>query len=137
MNDQITVQTTIYKDIDDVWKSWIDPEQITQWYFASEDWECPIAVNDFKIGGAFSYRMAAKDGSMAFDFDGIYDEVIEHEMISFSLSDSRKVCVLFSSEEDKTKVVETFDPDDHASVEMQEVGWQAILNSFKVHVEPL
>jgi hypothetical protein len=38
--------------------------------------------------------MEAKDKSFAFDFEGVYDEVIPHELIKYHMEDGRKVEVI-------------------------------------------
>lgn len=134
-NNKITVQTSVAADINKVWSSWTLPEHITKWNFASDDWHCPAATNDLKAGGRFCATMAAKDGSMSFDFEGIYDEVIKHRKIAYSLSDGRQITVLFESEGDKTRVTETFDPENQNSMELQRAGWQSILDNFKAYTE--
>lgn len=127
----ITVQTTVEAPIEKVWQYWNEPSHIINWCSASPDWHVPAAENDLRAGGKFSTTMAAKDGSFSFDFAGIYDEVVEHQRIAYTLGDGRKVNITFSSEGDATKVVESFDPESVNSLEMQQAGWQAILDNFK------
>lgn len=121
--------------VEKVWKFWSQPEHITQWNNASDDWHTPSATNDLKAGGKFSYRMEAKDGSFGFDFGGEYNEVKAHERIVYTLGDGRKVNVTFSPEGNATKVTETFEAEQTNSPEMQKGGWQAILDNFKKYVE--
>lgn len=132
---EITVQAIINSPLETVWKKWINPDDIVKWNFASDDWHCPIAVNDFKLNGSFNYRMEAKDGSFGFDFSGVYDKIIESEFIEYSLGDDRKVKILFENENDKTKITETFDAENSNSLDMQKTGWQTILNNFKKYAE--
>lgn len=131
----ITIETTINAPIAKVWKMWNTPEDIMGWAFASDDWEAPFAENDLRIGGKFTTRMAAKDGSMSFDFGGIYDNVKEHELIEYTIGDGRKVSVKFESLGETTKVTETFEPENQNPREMQQAGWQSILNNFKKYTE--
>ena len=79
--------------------------------------------------------MEAKDGSKGFDFEGKYDEVKNHKLISYSMSDGRKVKITFNQEGPKTKVITTFDPENENPIEIQRDGWQSILNNFKNYVE--
>jgi uncharacterized protein YndB with AHSA1/START domain len=79
--------------------------------------------------------MAAKDGSFSFDFEGTYTNVIPNESFEYAMSDGRKAKVTFSADGNKTKVVETFDPETTNSIEMQRAGWQAILDNYRKHVE--
>ncbi|SDG61326.1 SRPBCC family protein [Chitinophaga filiformis] len=131
----ITVETTIQAPVAKVWEYWNQPEHIKQWAFASDDWHVPASENDLRTGGKFSTTMAAKDGSFSFDFGGVYTQVKEHKLIEYTLGDERKVSILFSSIGDATKIVETFEAEDTHSVEMQQSGWQAILDNFKKYTE--
>jgi len=133
----IIVVASVNAPVEKVWKLWTAPEHITKWNSASEDWHTPSATNDLRAGGKFTSRMEAKDGSMGFDFGGVYDEVKENELIEYTLGDNRKVKVVFSQQEGCTKVVETFEPETMNSHELQRGGWQAILNSFKKYAEGL
>ncbi len=138
MNSQppITVETTISAPVKKVWDFWTSPEHITKWNSASEDWHTPRAENDLRPGGKFLARMEAKDGSVGFDFEGVYDEVEENALISYTMEDGRKVKIVFTKTGDnETKVVETFDPENTNSLEMQRTGWQAILDNFRKYVE--
>lgn len=131
----ITVESTIHAPVDKVWKYWSAPEHITKWCNASDDWHAPHAENDLRTGGKFSTRMEAKDGSFGFDFGGVYDEVVTNKTIAYTMGDGRKVKISFMADGDKTKVSETFDPENENPVEMQRGGWQAILNNFTKYTE--
>ncbi len=135
MKTKVTVQSTIQAPVNKVWKFWNEPEHIKQWAFASDDWHAPSASNDLKVGGRFSTTMAAKDGSFSFEFGGIYDEVDEHKSIKYTMDDGRTTEISFESADGDTKIVETFDAEDMNPVEMQQSGWQAILDNFKKYVE--
>jgi len=134
-NNRITVKCTINSNIDKVWEAWTEPNQITKWNFASDEWCCPSAVNDLRPSGKFSSRMEAKDGSMGFDFEGVYDEVKKNESISYNMQDGRKVDIKFNSIGNDVEVVETFDTEGTNADEQQRAGWQSILNNFKNYVE--
>jgi len=131
----ITVESTVNAPVEKVWQYWTGPEHITKWNNASDDWHTPYAENDLRIGGKFSSRMEAKDGSFGFDFGGIYDDVKTNELIAYTLGDSRKVKVVFTSLGNSTKVVETFEAENTNSIELQRGGWQAILDNFKKYTE--
>ena len=135
--ESITIETTIDAPIEKVWQLWNDPNHIKQWNAASDDWHTTKSSVDVRVGGKFSSTMAAKDGSMSFDFAGVYTAVSKNQLIEQKLEDGRKLRVAFSSENGKTKVVETFEAESENSVEMQRAGWQAILDNFKKHVERL
>jgi uncharacterized protein YndB with AHSA1/START domain len=134
-NVKITVKTTVHAPVEKVWEYWTEPEHITKWNNASDDWHTPIAENDLTVGGKFHTRMEAKDGSFGFDFGGIYDEVKLNEIISYTLGDGRNVTITFKGQGDETEVIETFDAETTNSIEMQQAGWQAILDNFKKYVE--
>ncbi|TAE55264.1 MAG: polyketide cyclase [Bacteroidetes bacterium] len=133
----ITVQTTVQAPLATVWDCWTLPEHITQWCQASDDWHAPHAENDLRAGGRFVTTMAAKDGSFSFDFSGEYTRVVPHSLIEYSLDDERKVRIEFLVEGDSTHITEHFDAEQENPEEMQQAGWQAILESFKRYVEGL
>jgi uncharacterized protein YndB with AHSA1/START domain len=134
---KVTVETTVNAPVEKVWKSWSEPQHITKWCAASEDWHAPKAENDLRTGGTFSTRMEAKDGSFGFDFGGVYDNVKKNELIEYTMGDGRKVHVAFSPSGEQTKIVETFDAETTNPVEMQKGGWQAILDNFKKYTESI
>jgi uncharacterized protein YndB with AHSA1/START domain len=134
-SETITVEIHADAPIEKIWQFWTKPEHIIKWNNASEDWHTPRAENDLRIGGKFLSRMEAKDGSFGFDFEGIYDDVITNQKISYTLLDDRKVDVTFSQTENDIKITETFEAENENSLELQKQGWQAILNNFKDYVE--
>jgi uncharacterized protein YndB with AHSA1/START domain len=134
-NKTITVETTVKAPIEKVWETWTGPRHIEKWNNASNDWHTPHAENDVRVGGKFSSRMEAKDGSFGFDFGGVYDAVQENKYIEYTLGDSRKVKITFTPAGHETKIVETFEAENTNPIEMQRGGWQAILDSFKNYTE--
>jgi len=131
----ITIKATVNAPVEKVWQYWSAPEHITKWCQASDDWHAPYAENDLRTGGKFKTTMAAKDGSMSFDFEGVYSNVEENKLIAYSMSDGRKVSITFEADGNQTHVTETFDPEDNNPIEMQRGGWQAILDNFKKYTE--
>lgn len=131
----ITVESTINAPVEKVWEYWSKPEHITHWCNASDDWHTPSATNDLRVGGNFTSRMEAKDGSMGFDFGGTYDEVKPNEYMEYTIGDGRKVKINFTGDGNTTKVVESFEAEETNPVEMQRGGWQAILDNFKKYTE--
>jgi uncharacterized protein YndB with AHSA1/START domain len=131
----ITIEATVNAPIEKVWECWTNPQHMMQWNQASPEWHCPKAENDLKEGGKLSATMAAKDGSFSFDFWGTHTLIKTKEQITTILGDDRKMNVVFIADGDTTKVIESFEPENENSRELQEQGWQAILNSFKVHTE--
>ncbi|MBC9795944.1 SRPBCC family protein [Sinomicrobium weinanense] len=133
--EQITVKNTVNAPVARVWELWNQPEHITKWNSPSDDWHCPKAENDLKPGGKLHSRMEAKDGSFGFDFEAIYDEVVDHKKIAYTMTDGRRATTHFENLGDKTEVTTVFDPESENPIEMQRGGWQAILNNFKAYAE--
>lgn len=131
----ITVQVTVNSPVEKAWKIWNAPEHIIKWCTASPDWHTPRAENDLRPGGRLFSRMEAKDGSAGFDFAATYTDIVNHKTIAYTMEDGRNVKITFSTDGKTTTLVETFDAENENPVEMQREGWQAILNSFKAHVE--
>jgi uncharacterized protein YndB with AHSA1/START domain len=132
---KVTVEAIVNAPIEKVWTAWNNPEEVMKWNTASPDWHCPSATNELRVGGKFVYTMAAKDGSVSFDFEGNYTAIAEHDRIEYVLADGREIIVLFRSEGATTHITETFDAENENPVDMQRGGWQTILNNFKSHVE--
>lgn len=133
----ITVETTVNAPIEKVWQGFTAPEHVVNWNFASDDWHAPEAENDLRIGGKFRTKMAAKDDSMSFDFEGKYTNVENHKTIEYVMADGREVSVSFEDLGESVKVTETFNPESVHTLELQRDGWQAILNNFKKYTETL
>lgn len=131
----ITVRASVKAPIEKVWKHWTSPASIRGWNNASDDWHTPRASNDLRKDGKFNYRMEARDGSMGFDFEGVYDKVIVNKQIDYTLGDSRKVKTTFTTDGKTTEVVETFEAESANTIELQRTGWQSILNNFKKFTE--
>ena len=131
----ITVKATINAPVEKVWKFWTEPRHIMKWNNASDDWHTPRAENDLRVGGKFLSRMEAKDGSWGFDFMGNYTKIEEYKLIEYILGDERKVQISFIAKGNETTVIETFEAEQTHPVEMQQTGWQAILDNFKKYVE--
>jgi uncharacterized protein YndB with AHSA1/START domain len=131
----ITVRTTINAPIEVVWKRWTTPNDIIRWNFASPDWHTPRAENDLRPGGTFVYRMEAKNGSVGFDFTGSYGSIRVNESIEYTIGDGRKVIVKFIQGNNFTDVIEMFEAQGTHSIELQQAGWQSILNNFRIYTE--
>ena len=130
----ITVETTVSTPIEEVWRAWNSPDDIKQWNTPSKDWHTTQAAVDLRVGGSFSSRMEAKDGSTGFDFAGTYTKIVDHNLIESAFGD-RVLVVEFITGQDGVTVRETFDAETTHPVEYQRGGWQAILDNFKKHVE--
>jgi uncharacterized protein YndB with AHSA1/START domain len=131
----LTVFTNINASLEKVWEFWTNQIHIQNWYFASADWHCPKAENNLKVGEKFNIRMEAKDGSFGFDFEGKYTNIIDLQIIEYILADDRKVITTFGKQENSVLVTQKFDTESENSLELQQNGWQAILNNFKKCVE--
>jgi uncharacterized protein YndB with AHSA1/START domain len=131
----VTIDAKVNAPVDKVWELWTGPEHIIKWNAASEDWHTTSADNDLVVGGKFSSRMEAKDGSFGFDFGGVYDEVDEHERIVYTLDDGRKVWTTFTKIDGGTEIISTFEAESQNPIEFQKAGWQSILNNFKNYAE--
>lgn len=131
----ITIQTAVNTPLEKAWELYTDASHVTKWNSASEDWHTPTAENDFTEGGKFNYRMEAKDGSFGFDFEGTYNSISQGEHFAYTLGDGRKVDVHFEAADDKTLVTVAFEPESQNPEEMQEEGWQSILDNFKKYAE--
>ena len=125
----------IAKPLDEVWTCWTDPGHIMQWNAASDDWHCPHAENDLRVGGRFTSRMESRDGSFGFDFRGTYTAVEPRSRLAYTMEDGRICSVQFDADAQGTRVAETFDAENENPVDMQRNGWQAILDRFKQYVE--
>jgi len=133
---KITVEANVTAPVAEVWRAYTSPDDIAQWNAASDDWHTPHATVDLRIGGTFCSRMEARDGSMGFDFEGTYTNIVEPSLIEYAFGD-RNARVEFIPGPADVVVRVTFDTETTHSIEQQRDGWQAILNNFKRHVESL
>jgi uncharacterized protein YndB with AHSA1/START domain len=137
MKEKVYIKQHIAKPIEHVWDIYTNPKHVIHWNHASDDWHSPKATNDLKIGGRFSYRMEAKDGSFGFDFEGTYVSVIEHKLIAYTMDDQRFVKIEFNETNGETTIDISFDAENENDIELQRQGWQAILDNFKNYAESL
>jgi uncharacterized protein YndB with AHSA1/START domain len=144
MNNSITIKTTILSYLTIVWDCYTMPEHIINWNFASQEWCCPTAINDLKVNGLFNYRMEAKDGLVGFDFCGYYTEVVDKHLIRYTMGKpigevlelARKVEVKFQDLcNNTTQVTVIFEIENENSLELQQSGWQSIIDNFKQYTE--
>lgn len=132
---KLSIETKVAANPKKVWEFWTMPKHIMNWNFASDDWCCPKSENDLRVGGKMNSRMEAKDGSFGFDFEAVYDEVVDLKKIAYSMADGRQAITHFENNGDETKITTIFDVENTHPIEMQRDGWQAILNNFKKYVE--
>jgi uncharacterized protein YndB with AHSA1/START domain len=133
---KITVSTVVIAPLAVVWHAYTTPDDIKIWNAASPDWHTIKSEVDLRVGGKFSSRMEAKDGSFGFDFAGVYTKLIPQQLIEYSFGE--RTCVVeFSEGPDGVTVKVTFDTESTHSEEQQRTGWQAILDNFAKHVSTL
>ena len=134
---KISIQTEIQKPLELIWKTYITPKHIDAWNHATDDWETVGSVSDFSVGGFFKYPMRAKDHSFGFDFEGQFLAIEPLKYIKYRILDDRVVEIKFKPIKQKVLVEVIFDAETENSVELQQQGWQQILNSFKTYVTSL
>lgn len=132
---KITIETQVNADIARVWSAWNTPADIMRWNSAQDDWHTTRSEVDLRVGGRFLSRMEAKDGSVGFDFGGVYTRVVPQRAIEYRMDDGREVQTEFTEKDGGVHVKTTFDAESENPPEMQRAGWQAILEHFKRHVE--
>ncbi|MYM39792.1 SRPBCC domain-containing protein [Duganella qianjiadongensis] len=130
---KISVETTIAAPIETIWRGWTTPQDIVQWNTASPDWHTTRAEVDLRVGGIFSSRMEAKDGSHGFDFAGTYTRIEPYKLIEAQFGE-RTLLVEFLTGAEGVTVRETFDAETVYPEEQQRAGWQAILDNFARHI---
>lgn len=133
---KITVTTDIHAPLPLVWQAYTTPEHIVQWNAASDDWHTPWATVELHPGGAFVFRMEAKDGSMGFDFAGTYTQVQPQALLAYAFGE-RNAEITFQQHPNGVVVNVSFDSETLHPLEQQQQGWQAILTRFKHYVEGL
>jgi uncharacterized protein YndB with AHSA1/START domain len=134
MTTKITVETLINAAAEKVWSAYTTPGDIEQWNTPSADWHTTKSTVDLRVGGKFSSRMEARDGSFGFDFEGTYTKVVPHELLEFSMGD-RAASVEFMTGAKGVTVRVVFDAESENPIEQQQQGWQSILNNFAKFVE--
>ena len=130
---KITVTTSVAAPLAEVWRAYTTPDDIKAWNAASPDWHTTHAEVDLRVGGKFSSRMEAKDGSFGFDFAGEYTKLIPQQHIEYVFGE-RRATVDFTEGSDGVVVKISFDPESTHPEDQQRAGWQAILDNFAKHV---
>ena len=131
---KITVSTVVAAPLAEVWRAYLTPADIMVWNTATPDWHTTAASVDLRVGGKFSSRMEAKDGSFGFDFEGEYTKVVPHQRLEYTFG-GREGIVELTETAAGVAVRVTFDGEDENSEDMQRAGWQAILDNFAAHVQ--
>lgn len=130
---KITVSTVVSAPIAEVWRAYNTPEDIKMWNAASPDWHTTASSVDLRVGGGFSSRMEAKDGSFGFDFAGEFTKVEPHKLIEYTFGD-RIGLVEFAVGANGVTITITFDSETTHTEEQQRAGWQSILDNFARYV---
>ncbi|WP_448700987.1 SRPBCC domain-containing protein [Mucilaginibacter sp. AW1-3] len=133
-DNSITVTVQVNTSIDKVWQLWITPRHIVRWNNMSENWHTTYAENDMRPGGAFLFKMGLKNGKFSFDFTGLYDEVVPHQLLSYTLTDGRRTVITFTGT-GPVNITECFEPTTTEPAQMQRDFCQAVLDSFKAYAE--
>lgn len=131
----LEVSVQIAAPLSEVWNKWTQAEHVVNWNFAHESWCCPKAEVDFRVGGASNYRMEAKDGSFGFDLKSTFLDLQFPSYIASQLEDGRGVEVQFIEGENGVLLKQRFEPESENPLDLQQQGWQAILNQFKFYCE--
>ncbi|OXE35096.1 MAG: hypothetical protein CGW95_15995 [Phenylobacterium zucineum] len=131
---KITVEKLVRAPLSVVWAAYTTPTDIIAWNAASDDWHTTKSAVDLKVGGIFSSRMEAKDGSFGFDFAGTYTEVEPETRLAYDMGE-RHAEIDFIPTDGGVTVRITFDAETQNPVDMQRAGWQAILDNFARHTE--
>lgn len=130
---KISVSTLVAAPLKEVWRAYTSPEDIKQWNAASNDWHTTAASVDLRVGGQFTSRMEAKDGSFGFDFAGEYTRVEAPHRLAYRFGE-REAEVEFSQSPAGVTVTVAFDPESEHPEAAQREGWQSILDNFARHV---
>lgn len=131
----ISIKAHSQASIQTVWDCFTQAQHVTGWNFASDDWFCPTAQNDLHPGGRFSYRMEARDGSFGFDLEGQFDTIEAPALLTYHFNDNRRIAVRFTAKATGTLIEQDFEPESQNPRELQEQGWQAILNNFAAYCD--
>ncbi|MCE2789440.1 MAG: SRPBCC domain-containing protein [Saprospiraceae bacterium] len=132
--EKITICALVSADRQKAWDYYTLPEHVTKWNFADPSWHCPSASNDLTVGGRYVARMEAKDGSFGFDFEAVYTAIAPGESFTYEFG-GRYASMHLTETDGGTEITVAFDPETENPVDLQQAGWQAILNNFKSYTE--
>lgn len=130
MPEPLTIRALVSASPDRTWELYTSPAHVPAWNTAHPSWHCPRAESDLREGGRFNYRMEAVDGSMGFDFTGAWTKVQAPTALDYTMDDGRRAWCSFQPVDGGTEVTVRFEPEGTNSLELQQGGWQAILDSF-------
>ncbi|MBU1436977.1 MAG: SRPBCC domain-containing protein [Gammaproteobacteria bacterium] len=134
---KLIVKTLVSAPLEKVWHAYIAPEHIIKWNAASDDWHTTSSTVDLRVGGQFSARMEAKDGSFGFDFAGTYTNILDQQRIEYAFLNDRTARIDFTALPNGIEVRVEFDAEETHSLDQQQQGWQAILDNFSRYVQSI
>ncbi len=127
---RITVQAETKASLASLWSAATTPEAIQVWNAATDDWHCPSAEVDLRVGGKMKSRMESIDGRRGFDFTATFTAIEPHQRLEYQLSDGRTVELTMKEKEQLVHVQQTFDAEGDIDPEQQKIGWQSLMDSF-------
>ena len=134
-NTSVTVGVKTKAPTQKIWDNLTGPKHIINWNHASDDWECPDAENDLRVGGEFRYVMSCKDGSTSFDFTRDFMAIETGKDLASTLDDGRTVSITLDQRDGVVSVVGIFEMETEDSEELQRTGLREILDNFRSYVE--
>ncbi len=130
----ITITRTYDAPRELVFKAWLQPEHIVQWYHAGGGWTTPYAESDAKAGGALRIGFASPDGKQSFDLEGRYDEIIPSSRIAYTMADGRPVTIDLEESGGRTRLTLVLALEDTNSAEQQRDGWTEMLVNLETYL---
>ena len=129
MSQALKIQKTVHAPIERVYKAFLSPKDLTQWYYASEGWTTPYAEVLAKPGGRLKIAFKDPKGKNTFDYEGTFVNLDAPKKIQYKLDDDRMVSIRFIElGPSKTRILETFDSENVMPISTQRAGWKAILD---------
>jgi uncharacterized protein YndB with AHSA1/START domain len=89
-----------------VWAAWTDPAQLPAWW-GRRGWHIDPAtlVLDVRPGGRLHHVSVHEDTGERMTIDGVFDEVVEGERLSFTHADARSVATFADLGDGRTELV--------------------------------
>lgn len=117
-----------------VYEAFTNPEDLVNWYSASEGWTTPSAEIDAVAGGKFKIRFEDPTGQNSFDYEGVFSKLEEPGCIEQTLGDDRTVITRIQEVPGGSEIIQEFDADTTFSREYQAQGWLAILDNLEAYL---
>jgi uncharacterized protein YndB with AHSA1/START domain len=112
-------------------------EHLLHWHRAGGGWTTPYAESDPRVGGKIKVGFASPDGSQAFDFEATFDELVEPEIVAYTIADGRPVRYTLREENGKTHLTLDLALETMNSEELQRTGWGEMLANLERHLTSL